>query len=66
MPLSVKILRKYAISGKNGSKNVFQRRDEVAETPLSGDGLVGQVFNLFLSPISDVVVSWNYTLLRPS
>jgi hypothetical protein len=42
---------------KISSAKVYQRRDEVAETPLSGDGLVGQVFNLFLSPISDVVVS---------
>jgi hypothetical protein len=29
---------------------------EVAETPLSGDGIIGDVFNLLLSPISDVKV----------
>jgi len=38
---------------------------EVAETPHSGDGIIGDVFNLLLSPVADVKVELVLTLVTP-
>ena len=45
------------VSGYENTHECFVRTIcEVAKTPLSGDGIIGDVFNLLLSPIADVKV----------
>ena len=45
------------VTGYDDTHECFMRTIcEVAKTPLSGDGIIGDVFNLLLSPIQDVKV----------